>query len=146
VSYVEGGMEARAKAVINNPIDTSGSSGEFNVIIPPSSLGTLSFAVGSVPVKINVQSGLEMSGTSTGTVNTTFTAGASMYALWREGVQYKNGNWENIIKKDVGFDYMLPQWSMTPSNAKVTVHMRPVIELLVWETVPVVIKLQIDVG
>jgi hypothetical protein len=35
---------------------------------------------------------------------------------------------------------------MTPSNAKVTVHMRPVIELLVWETVPVVIKLQIDVG
>ena len=138
VSYVEGGMEARAKAVINNPIDTSGGSGEFNVIIPPSSLGTLSFAVGSVPVKINVQSGLEMSGTSTGTVNTTFTAGASMYALWREGVQYKNGNWENIIKKDVGFDYMLPQWSMTPSNAKVTVHMRPVIELLVWETALIV--------
>jgi hypothetical protein len=48
-------------------------------------LGTLTFAVGSVPVKIKLKSGLEMSGTSDGNVNASFTSGVAVRALWREG-------------------------------------------------------------
>jgi hypothetical protein len=83
VAYVEGGLKANAKVIAKNPTITS--KGDFNVIIPPESLGTLTFAVGSVPVKIKLKSGLEMSGTSDGNVNASFTSGVAVRALWREG-------------------------------------------------------------
>ena len=146
VAYVEGGMRAKAQIKVQNPrVNAAGA--EFTEILPPTSVGTLTFAVGSIPVKINIKSSLEMAATSNVNVEeTTFTVGAQTQALWREGVQYMNGKWENILKKDVGYNYLLPEWDITPTNAVVTAHMRPVIELLVWETVPVIIKLEVDVS
>ena len=74
--------------------------------------------------------------------------GASAFALIREGVEYSNGEWKDIIIKDLGYEYQIPEWILPPKgvNAKIAAHMRPVITLVVWETVPVIIKTTIDVG
>ena len=74
--------------------------------------------------------------------------GASAFALIREGVEYSNGVWKDIIIQDLGYEYQIPEWILPPKgvNAKIAAHMRPVITLVVWETVPVIIKTTIDVG
>ena len=144
-AYVEGGLRTRVKLVVKNPMKGNENQ-PFTEIIPPEKIGTVTFAVGSVPVSIDIMTGLEMMATSDMNVNTTFTAGATAQAMIRAGVEYRNNNWEKIMIHDVGYDYMLPTWSIEPSNGRVIARMQPIIELKVWETVPVVIKTQIDVG
>ena len=145
-AYVEGGFKVKAKLIASNPVETTAEE-DYTVLIPPQQLGTISFAIGSVPVKINIQSGMEVTATSTASFDATLTVGASAQALIRAGVEYVNGEWKQIMINDLGYDYMLPEWQLPPgTDARVSAHMRPIIELVVWETVPVVIKTQVDVG
>ena len=67
-------IQSKAKIVATNPIKSTGGQ-DYTTVIPSSKLGSITFAVGSVPVKINIESSLEVTATSDADFEATITTG-----------------------------------------------------------------------
>ena len=67
-------IQSKANIVATNPIKSTGGQ-EYTTVIPSSKLGSITFAVGSVPVKINIESSLEVTATSDADFEATITTG-----------------------------------------------------------------------
>ena len=67
-------IQSKANIVATNPIKSTGGQ-DYTTVVPSSKLGSITFAVGSVPVKINIESSLEVTATSDADFEATITTG-----------------------------------------------------------------------